>query len=342
MKDKKELFALTQLFNIKNIPKEAFSALPDNVRINNVIIINGNAEIDISKDFISKVSNHNILMILDQITKTIFQFDYISTITFKFDGETVAFINGWVFNEPILRKTNMSYTNDALKQFKLNLKGKTKDEIFNMLKTNADTLKTVNSTYPKIVYLDAGHGGSDPGAVATLNGVEYHEKDLNLAITNAVKSKLEEYDYTVYMRRDDDTYTDFNQIDDLANQTDATCFVSIHCNAAGTANPNGTEVYYPQYNPSGCYPDRTSQSTDLADLCGHYLDMWNLPYWGTNPKEGNYHVLNNTKMYACLVECGFMTNEDDLEYLIDTANQADIGENIALGILYWFYFNGWH
>ncbi len=339
-----ELFALKALFNNKNVPKEAFTEIPKGIEVNNVTVVNGSAKVDLSKEFLNKVTpNHNIPTILDTITRTLFEFSSINQINITFDGEKVSSVNEWVFNESFKRPVVLPVSNKT-KKFNESLQGKTKNEILDMLKKPENLyMAMATTTYPKKVYLDAGHGGSDPGASGTYNGITYYEKNINLSITNAAKAKLEQFGYTVYMRRTSDTYTNYTQIAGLANATDATCFVSIHCNASTNSSVHGTEVYYPDHDSySNPFPNRITTSTELASVVGSALNSWNLPYWGTNPKVGNYAVLNGTKMFAILVECGYLSNSGDLQYLIDTTNQVDVGESIAIGTMNFFFINGWH
>ncbi|MTR96483.1 cell wall hydrolase, partial [Streptococcus salivarius] len=102
----------------------------------------------------------------------------------------------------------------------------------------------------KVVYLDAGHGGYDPGA--SYFGIS--EKSLTLAIQNRVKAKLESEGYQVVTTRTSDTYVDLTDRSRAANASESDIFVSIHINASGSSAAQGIETYY--YQPYAEYPSR--------------------------------------------------------------------------------------
>ena len=102
----------------------------------------------------------------------------------------------------------------------------------------------------KIVYLDAGHGGYDPGA--SYFGIS--EKSLTLAIQSRVKAKLEAEGYQVVTTRTSDTYVDLADRSRAANASESDIFVSIHINASGSSAAQGIETYY--YQPYAEYPSR--------------------------------------------------------------------------------------
>ena len=102
----------------------------------------------------------------------------------------------------------------------------------------------------KVVYLDAGHGGYDPGA--SYFGIS--EKSLTLAIQSRVKAKLEAEGYQVVTTRTSDTYVDLTDRSRAANASESDIFVSIHINASGSSAAQGIETYY--YQPYAEYPSR--------------------------------------------------------------------------------------
>ncbi|MFR7864086.1 MAG: GBS Bsp-like repeat-containing protein, partial [Streptococcus salivarius] len=102
----------------------------------------------------------------------------------------------------------------------------------------------------KVVYLDAGHGGYDPGA--SYFGIS--EKSLTLAIQSRVKAKLEAEGYQVVTTRTSDTYVDLTDRSHAANASESDIFVSIHINASGSSAAQGIETYY--YQPYAEYPSR--------------------------------------------------------------------------------------
>ncbi len=114
-------------------------------------------------------------------------------------------------------------------------------------------LNIVPCNLPDDVYdfvLDAGHGGDDPGAVGTLDGVEYYEKDFNLQLCVRIAQLLEEQGYKVALVTDRDEDPDAYNTGGravLANDAMAKYFFSVHNNASTDARYYGVEIYSP-YN----------------------------------------------------------------------------------------------
>src|SRR5690606_20192507 len=95
---------------------------------------------------------------------------------------------------------------------------------------------------PYVVVLDAGHGGSDPGA-KSVNG--RWEKDFNLAIVRKVQELLtDSQELKLVLTRDDDTYPTLDERIELANFLGADLFISVHANSHKSSSVNGTETYY--------------------------------------------------------------------------------------------------
>lgn len=176
-----------------------------------------------------------------------------------------------------------------------------------------------------IVCLDAGHGGSDPGAV--FEGRQ--EKDDNLAVVLAVREALEAHgahNLTVLLTRSDDTALELEERVAFANQNDATLFVSIHRNSGGG---QGVETWV---SADGHRPE-----TDLATLIQANLKEAHITKdrgvksgTASNP-HASYYVVGNTKMPACLIELGFIDNQWDNMYL--DSNFDLWAQAIADGIL---------
>lgn len=178
----------------------------------------------------------------------------------------------------------------------------------------------------KTVIIDAGHGGSDPGAVgynSAGNAVAY-ESHINLAIALLVGEKLEAQGVNVIYTRDKDKYITLKERSDLANESDCDFFVSIHCNSIDNGQINGTQVYYHPISETG---------TVLAEnIYEKMVEMTNL-----DPKKtqngAHLYVIRTTTCPAVLVETAFISNESDRNYLLSKKGQETMAEAITQGIM---------
>ena len=170
----------------------------------------------------------------------------------------------------------------------------------------------------KIVCIDAGHGGKDPGAES--GGVQ--EKDIALTVALKVGALLK--DCEVIYTRTEDVYVGLSERALIANQAKADLFVSIHCNSAPSASANGMEVYV--------HTTRSAASTRAAHaIYDRLLPASGLR--GRGVKANDYAVLRETVMPAVLVELGFVSNDGDRAKLISEDWQNRAAETITSGIM---------
>lgn len=168
-----------------------------------------------------------------------------------------------------------------------------------------------------IVYVDAGHGGKDSGAVA--NGIK--EKELNLNIALKVRDKLKAKGVSVVMNRETDVFVDFKDTATHANSVNPDVFVSIHNNSSTSSSANGIETFY-------------TKSIDVP--LGEYIHNNLIKYTGAYDrglKEDIYYVTNHTKMPAVLVEGGFLTNVNEAAKLKLDEYQEKIANAIVDGAM---------
>lgn len=168
------------------------------------------------------------------------------------------------------------------------------------------------------VALDAGHGGSDPGAVYN----DRQEKDDTLDLTLAVGDILKKNGVDVFYTRTNDEYeTPFKKATD-ANNSGANLFVSIHRNSSEKPNQySGVETLV--YNDSGL-------KSEVARNINNQLENVGFKNLGVDTRK-NLVVLKRTKMPAVLVEAGFINNEKD-NYIFDQEFDK-VANAIADGIL---------
>lgn len=169
-----------------------------------------------------------------------------------------------------------------------------------------------------VVIIDAGHGGSDAGAVG-VGGLR--EKDVVMSISYEVAQILQQNGVQVVMTRTDDRTVELEPRVAMANRTNATLFVSIHANAATNPAASGLETYY--YS-SGYRLAQYIQN----NIVGTFPQIPN-----RGVKQARFYVLRNTSMPSVLVETGFVTNNYDAYMLADPAQRSRMAQAIAQGIL---------
>ena len=174
--------------------------------------------------------------------------------------------------------------------------------------------------YDKVLLLDAGHGGKDPGASG--NGLV--EKDLTLTMLKKVNKELDK-DIKVYLTRNSDVYPDNNSRARIANQI-ADAMVSIHMNSTTNAMTNGTETLYQVHsNDTG----ETLTSKQLAELIQNSI----IEATGNNNrgivKRTDLLILNGTTVPAVIIEVGFLSNAGDALKLSQGSYQDIVAEAIA-------------
>ncbi len=175
------------------------------------------------------------------------------------------------------------------------------------------------------VVMDAGHGGSDPGAVSDGR----REKDDNLALALAVGSILAENGVDVVYTRTDDTYETPFQKAQKGNQEGADLFISIHRNSSPEKDQySGVETLL--YDESGI-------KKELAENINRELAKEGFQNLGIRERPGLV-VLRRTRMPAALIEVGFINTQADNELL--DQNFDGVVRAIADGILMTLRKNG--
>lgn len=200
--------------------------------------------------------------------------------------------------------------------------------IISIFNVNASDL-----TFPllgKTIYLDAGHGGVDNGA--TINNVK--EKDLNLQIVYKLKETLTSAGATVLLTRKDDNdisnpnalyrkKSDFDNRIKLINNSNADLYISIHQNIYQNKKYSGPQVFYVKDNQK------------LAEIIQNTLNK----YLNTKRKV---KTINNTYMYkllkkkGILIECGFISNDNERYKLKTEEYQLKLSKIITEGIITYY------
>jgi N-acetylmuramoyl-L-alanine amidase len=214
----------------------------------------------------------------------------------------------------------------------------------------------------KKIAIDAGHGGNDPGAIGR-SGLR--EKDVNLDIAKRLNSLLRAAGVEVLMIRSSDRYIPLSDRIEIANDSAAEFFISIHSNANHSRSLNGFEVYYVSSDISdtkramysarsrelvlkdAClgsdslslkatlwdmiYTFSRAESRELArSICQSVDDSLDLYILGI--KGARYAVLAGARMPAVLVEVGFLSNYNEERLLKSSSYRQKIAEGIFEGI----------
>jgi len=188
----------------------------------------------------------------------------------------------------------------------------------------------------RVIIIDAGHGGEDPGAVGKGGGLE---KDINLSLSLELGGMLTERGYTVVYTRTEDrmlyspdeNIKGMRKLSDLKNRVNlakqyADClFVSIHMNAFGDSAYSGAQVYY---------TDSNTESRRLADCIRSCIIEQVQPSNNRAIKAGKgLYLLEKNSATAVIVECGFMSNEEELSRLLEKEYQKQLSFAIVCGII---------
>lgn len=182
--------------------------------------------------------------------------------------------------------------------------------------------------YDRIVVVDAGHGGSAPGAVSGSSC----EKDITLAIVQKIKGifdKTKNKRIGVYYTRLDDSNPDFSERSGLANKMGADLFLSVHINSLkGHTDVEGVEVLYDELAA-----DTEFDTRDFAQIC---LDEVAASSGARKRslKTGNkIYVIRNSNAPAALAEVGFMNNPNELARLLDASYQQKIADGLYQAVI---------
>lgn len=212
----------------------------------------------------------------------------------------------------------------------------------------------------KVIVIDAGHGGKDPGAA----GARSREKDVNLAAAKALKARLEQSGrYRVVLTRSDDTFIPLEQRVAIARRASADLFISLHADS-GPETAQGASVYtlsergerrvnqvlgrddrlfsvsYGNPSVSQILLDLTQRSTKnrsagFAELMLDHISTC-APLLRRSHRDGSLVVLLAPDVPAVLLEMGFITNDSDERRLTDPAGRRRMMDAVGDAIDAWF------
>ena len=225
----------------------------------------------------------------------------------------------------------------------------------------------VSNTTIKTIVIDPGHGGKDSGTMGTKR-FEIYEKHVALAVSLKLGSYINKVfpEINVVYTRDKDVFLELNERTDLANNANADLFISIHCDGFTDPKPSGASVFvmgmsklkenmdiamrensaiylednyqqkYEGFDPKS--PESyivfslmqniyLNQSLKIAEeVEKEFLTRANRKSRGV--KQAPFYVISRTNMPSILIECGFLTNPKEEEYLHSEIGQDYIASAI--------------
>jgi len=201
----------------------------------------------------------------------------------------------------------------------------------------ADATPASSITNLGTVVIDAGHGGEDPGKISGFSGAK--EKDLNLAIAKFLKQQLETAGYRVIMTREEDKLIykegtteilskrkqDLTRRKEIMDNGGADIVVSIHMNDFSQSKYYGAQVFYPpncEKSQKLAVCVQKALGTDLDPTNKREALLKNVPIM----------ILKNVKTPTIIVECGFLSNQQEEQKLISEDYQKQIAKTIKTGI----------
>jgi N-acetylmuramoyl-L-alanine amidase len=240
--------------------------------------------------------------------------------------------------------------------------------VFLMLLSSFQPVR-IGESKVKVIVIDAGHGGKDPGAVA--GGVK--EKDIVLAVSRKLGALIKEAypEVKVYYTRLGDSFLELSERSNIANRNKADLFISVHCNANANQKAQGSETYVmgTHKNESNLEVAKRENSAVLLE------DNYQEDYEGFDPgspeghiifsfyqnayleqsilvaskveehfakrkkaapsrgvKQAGFLVLWKAAMPSVLVELGFITNPEERKYLNSESGQQESAEAIFKAI----------
>ncbi len=191
-------------------------------------------------------------------------------------------------------------------------------------------IETTHASMPlagKVIFLDAGHGGKDPGTVSG----EVYEKDINLKIVQYLEEELIKYGATVYLTREGDydlsspnttwrKKSDFDNRIALINNSNANMYLSVHLNYLNDARYSGAQVFYDGNNKMLAEVLQSEFNKELNSD----REIKKIP--------SSIYMYNKLNIPGVLIECGFLSNSSEKTKLISEEYQKKIASIIAKAI----------
>jgi N-acetylmuramoyl-L-alanine amidase len=188
-----------------------------------------------------------------------------------------------------------------------------------------ETPKLYNSLSKQYtIVIDASHGGTDKGAIAT-DGTT--EKEISLQLALAIKAANTNPSLNIVLTRETDVYNNVKEKAALANDFKPDVFISFHANdALKGSKESGFEIYV-----SSKENEFLKESKLLAQTISNNLPS-NIPNLGIKQRAAGIYVLQAVQAPSVLIEAGFLSNSTDVEYIKNKTNQEQLVKQVLLGV----------
>lgn len=178
------------------------------------------------------------------------------------------------------------------------------------------------------IFLDAGHGGKDLGAIG--NGL--HEKDVALDITQRIEQKLQAYqNIDIKLSRNKDKFLTLDERTDMANAWGADCFLSLHLNAVDDKTARGFESFIfngPVQKATQAFQNVLHE--EIIKKIGKLISV------DRGKKRANFHVLRESNMPAVLGENLFVSSASDANLLKSNSFLDTLAQGYVTGLEKYF------
>ncbi len=226
-------------------------------------------------------------------------------------------------------KLTIPFEQDAMVNTYLGADGRSFKVKIKQVKKKQEPSIILNPVNPKTssdkhrIVLDAGHGGSDTGAI----GGGIHEKAITLDVAKRVEKLLKQKGYEVKMTRSDDSTVSLQERVEISEEYCPDIFVSIHVNSSVKPEITGVETHY--YH---------QESMELAQVVhSSFASAVQSPNRGLF--KSKFYVINHTTSPAILIEIGFISNANERAQLVGEKRKQATAKAIADGIQEYFKQN---
>lgn len=205
--------------------------------------------------------------------------------------------------------------------------------IFSIYKLNTCIPTISTPTTNKVIVIDAGHGGFDPGAIGVTGTFE---KDISLSIALKTQELFEKNGTVTIMTRADDSDLGDNKKEDMKNRreirdiNESELFISIHLNSFPQSKYSGAQTFYPKDEKSKLLAQCIQKKLkEIVDNTNERVE-----------KELNdVYMLKKIKVPSVIVECGFLSNSEEEKKLQEEEYQSKLAWAIYLGVLDYYQNN---